>query len=499
MADHLEIERTYAVDPDASLPDLTQLPDVAEVGPTRVDNLDAVYFDTADFGLTRAGVSLRRRTGGTDEGWHLKVPTGAGRHEVRVSLTRARRHPPAELRRQVLAWTLRAPLAPIATIRTRRTRRDLISRDGTALAELADDQVTGTPEGSAGPVVWREWELELVDAGAELLEAADELMAGVGVRPGGVHRKIVRVLGDWASTPPLPEVGPDLPAGRVLLRRLVRQVAELKRCDSQMRRHQDEGVHRARIACRRLRSALATYRPLVDREVTDPLRDEIQWLQRALADARDAVVVRERLRALVDAEPDDAVVGPVGRRLDTTFDDRAREGWTLVDETLSSERYFKLLAALDRLIAEPPWRDKADLPAEEVLPARIRKEWRRMKRRMAGVADADDRDAELHEVRKDAKRLRYAAEAVHPVWGKNAKRLAKAAKKLTSHLGERQDTVMSRPGLLEIAASADAAGESSVTWGVLLVREEERAAELDAELPGLWEKVSRKKLRRWLP
>jgi hypothetical protein len=76
--------------------------------------------------------------------------------------------------------------------------------------------------------------------------------------------------------------------------------------------------------------------------------------------------------------------------------------------------------------------------------------------------------------------------------------LAKAARKLTSHLGERQDTVMSRPGLLEIAADADAAGESSVTWGVLLVREEERAAELDASLPALWKKVSRKKLRRWL-
>ena len=122
----------------------------------------------------------------------------------------------------------------------------------------------------------------------------------------------------------------------------------------------------------------------------------------------------------------------------------------------------------------------------------------RLKWRMASVDDAEDRDAELHEVRKDAKRLRYAAEAVHTVWGKDAKRLAKAAKRLTSHLGELQDTVMSRPDLLRIASTADAAGESSVTWGVLLVREEERAAELDHELPHLWAKVSRKKLRRWL-
>ncbi len=217
MADHVEIERTYAVDPDASLPELTQLPEVATVGPALVDDLDAVYFDTADLALTRAGVSLRRRTGGPDEGWHLKVPADAGRDEIRVSLRRARRLPPAELRRNVVAWTLKAPLEPIATIRTRRTRRDLIAGDGTVLAELADDEVTGTPEGSAAPVVWREWELELVEAGAELLDAADELMAGVGVRPSEVQRKIVRVLGDRApSEVPLPEVGQDLPAGRVL-------------------------------------------------------------------------------------------------------------------------------------------------------------------------------------------------------------------------------------------------------------------------------------------
>jgi CHAD domain-containing protein len=296
----------------------------------------------------------------------------------------------------------------------------------------------------------------------------------------------------------LPVVGKDLPAGRVLERRLVRQTAELKRCDSQMRRHRDEGVHHARVACRRLRSALATFRPLVDREVTDPVRDEIQWLGRALADARDSKVVRERLRKMIDEEPDDAVVGPVLSRLDATFDERARVAWRLVDETLASDRYLALLTALDRLLADPPWTEKAGLPAEEVLPSRVRKEWRRLKRRMAAVEESEERDAELHQVRKDAKRLRYAAEAVHTVWGKDAKRLAKAGKLLTSHLGERQDTVMSRPGLLEIAADADAAGESSVTWGVLLVREEERAAELDATLPDLWKKVSRKKLRRWL-
>ena len=499
MVEQREIERTYAPDSDADLPDLTGLPGVSEVGPPHVDELDAIYFDTADLALTRAGVSLRRRTGGPDEGWHLKIPADQGRDEVRVPLSRALHHPPAQLRRDVVAWAGKAPLVEIATVNTRRTRRNLLAADGTVLAEVADDEVTGTPAGSAGPVVWREWELELVEAEPDLLGAADELMSKSRVGPSEVQRKILHVLGDRAPGPePLPEVGPDLPAGRMLHRRLIRQVTELKVSDSLIRRRRDEGVHRARVACRRLRSALATYRPLVDREVTDPLRDEIKWLGQTLADARDATVVRERLRAMVDAEPNDVVVGPVRTRLDKTFGERSRAGWALVDDTLSSDRYLALLDALDRLIADPPWTDQAGRPAKTVLPARVRKDWRRLKHRMAGVAEAESREAELHEVRKDTKRLRYAAEAVHTVWGKDAKKLAKAAKALTSHLGELQDTVMSRPRLLDIAAEADAAGESSVTWGVLLVREEERAAELEEQLPELWAKVSRKKLRRWL-
>lgn len=495
-----EVERTYAAHPGAPLPDLASLPGVVRVGAAEVDELVAAYFDTADLALTRAGVSLRRRSGGADEGWHLKLPVDGGRDEVRLPLSRAREHPPAELRRAVVAWARKAPLHRIAVVETRRTRCDLVAGDGTVLAEVADDDVTGTPEGSQGPVSWREWEVELVEGPSSLLDAADELMGELGVEPSEVQRKILRVLG--ARVPvaaPLPEVGPDLAAGRVLHLWLHQQVAELHRRDCQVRLGQDEGVHQARVACRRLRSALATYRPLVDREITDELRDEIRWLGRALGDARDAKVVRERLRGLVEDEPPAGVIGPVRSRLDATYDDRARQAWSSVEDVLSSERYLALLERLDRLVADPPWTEKAALPAAEILPRRVRKDWRRLSRRVRGLAQAEDIDRELHQVRKDAKRVRYAAEALVPVFDGDAKRLAKAARKLTSHLGERQDTMLSRPDLREIGRAADAAGESSMTWGLLLGREQQRTAELDRELPDLWRRASRKKLRRWLP
>ena len=116
------------------------------------------------------------------------------------------------------------------------------------------------------------------------------------------------------------------------------------------------------------------------------------------------------------------------------------------------------------------------------------------------MADAEDRDAELHEVRKDAKRLRYAAEAVHTVWGKDAKRLAKAAKKLTSHLGERQDTVMSRPDLLEIARRGRRRrGELGDLGRPARARGGARRRAGRSELPRRCGRRSpAKKLRRWL-
>jgi CHAD domain-containing protein len=314
-----------------------------------------------------------------------------------------------------------------------------------------------------------------------------------------VPRKILHVLGARLGSPrSLPAVGRHKPAGNLLRRRLAEQVEELQRRDSQVRAGSAEGIHQARVACRRMRSALATYRPLVDRAVTDPLRDELQWLGRALADARDAKVVRARLGALVDSESEGLVGRDVRPRLADTYEGRARAAGAEVAEVLDSDRYFALLDALDLLVAEPPFTSRAGKPADEVLRPRVRKDWKRLRRSLAMAEEAEDRDLAMHRARKDAKRFRYAVEALAPVWHKDARRLAKAAKKLTSHLGERQDTVVTRQHLIDIARSAEAAGEGGFTWGRLHAREEALALRLDEDLSGLWGKVSRKKLRAWM-
>ena len=488
MRTHQEIERTYGPDADVELPDLATLPGVARVAEPQVDDLRATYFDTVDLTLVRAGVTLRRRTGGSDEGWHLKVPSGPGRVELQLPLAGDPHRPPPELRDAVLGWTRGSTVVAVATIETRRTTYALVDGDDRVLAELADDEVHGI-RADGETTSWHEWEVELVDGDPDLLEAVDALMKEHGVRPSAIDRKIERALGDRVpERVRLRKPKPGKAAARVVHARLAAQVDALARREVQARRGDPEGVHKARVACRRLRAALATFRPLLDREVTEPLRDEIQWLARSLGDARDAAVVQERLRSLLQSEPRELIAGPVARRLRTTFGAGARPPAVLVDQ-----RYLDLRAALDRLVADPPWTEKADRPAGKVLPQRVGKEWKRLRRTYAALAQTEgstEHDKALHDVRKAAKRLRYAAEAAEPVTGKKMRNLAHAAKRFTSYLGERQDTVASREQLVQLARAALDAGEPTFTYGRLHAREEARARELDAGLEKEWRRLT---------
>lgn len=508
MADHHEIERTFApAAVDAVVPDVLGVAGIAVVGKPRAARLTAEYYDTAAHDLLRAGITLRRRTGGSDAGWHLKVPRGRGRDEVQLPLSRARRMPPQPLRDAVLGSSRGAALVRVATIVTERTMLDLHDADGVRLAELADDVVVGTPlvAGAAlEPVRWREWEVELVEGGVSVLDAIGSELerAGAVLDESGV--KLARVIGAPAPAhAPLPPATKGAPAALVLHAWIAEQVSQIARRDFEIRRGGDglgAGVHKARVACRRLRGSLATYRLLVDREVTDPIREELRWLAHVLGPARDLDVAHERLRGLVDEEPSAMVLGPVRQRINDTYRVRQREARESALESLRSERYFALRERLDRLVAAPPWTDVAGEPAEEVLPKRVRKELRRVEERVAVAqeSDGDGHDEAVHAARRAAKRLRYAAEVLEPVWGSDAKRLAKAAKKFAATLGTRQDAVVTGADLMELAAAAEAVGESGFTYGRLHAREGRVAEEIDAGLAELSAKLSRSKLRRWL-
>ncbi|NEA06535.1 CYTH domain-containing protein, partial [Streptomyces sp. SID10116] len=85
-----EIERKYDVKAGTELPDLTGVTGVAGVVDKGTADLDAVYWDTPDQRLAAASITLRRRTGGHDAGWHLKLPVSLAdgvRDEVHAPLS----------------------------------------------------------------------------------------------------------------------------------------------------------------------------------------------------------------------------------------------------------------------------------------------------------------------------------------------------------------------------------------------------------------------------
>jgi inorganic triphosphatase YgiF len=195
----LETERKYDAGPDFTLPDLSTLPGYTVTEPETF-HLAATYFDTEDLRLIAHKVTLRRRTGGEDDGWHLKLPVRPGtRRERHLPLSAGTDTVPAELQDMVADITEGRPLRPIAQLNTERTIRRLNGPDGKARAEVADDHVTGRrldagDEAARDPLVWHEIEVELMSGPPDVLDAAEAALLAAGARPSASASKLSRVL-----------------------------------------------------------------------------------------------------------------------------------------------------------------------------------------------------------------------------------------------------------------------------------------------------------------
>lgn len=196
----VEVERKYDADASTPLPVWDAIPGVDAVTEGELRELDALYLDTEDRALARSGVALRRRTGGPDEGWHVKGPRqGDGRLELGWPLGEGDAVPEAVA--QVVAQWTDAPLTPLARIENSRTAYLLTGPDG-IVAEFVDDRVRATDLRAGTRREWREWEMELgpagpaADAGRESFFAAVEAaVAAAGGRPPSSGSKLARALG----------------------------------------------------------------------------------------------------------------------------------------------------------------------------------------------------------------------------------------------------------------------------------------------------------------
>jgi len=502
-----ETEWKYEAVPGTRLPPLADLPEVAAATDPAEQKLQAEYFDTDDLRLLHHGITLRRRRGGDDAGWHLKLPAGAGsRDEIRLPLGRSGRRVPAELAALVRVYARGQELRPVALITTRRQLRVLLDDAGSSLAEVVADDVSAQTMGDSAVLSrWHEVEVELTGGSPRLLQAADKRLRRSGLNRAAWPAKLERALAGQLPAADRQEPTPQSTAAEVVLAYAGAQLTALQSLDPMVRRDLPDSVHQMRVAVRRLRSTLKSFRTVLRREDTRHIRAELKWLGSVLGAARDGEVLAGRLRATLAQLPPEVVMGSVQAQVREHFAPIEAAARAAVLAALDSQRYLDLVDGLEQLLAGPPLAGEAGLPAAQALPPAVRRSRRRVHRRLRRARSrpaGPGRDAALHEVRKAAKDARYAAEAalpaVRPAARKRAGQFVGRMKKLQSVLGDHHDAVVARGVVRELGVRAHLAGENAFSFGVLYQLEGNRARGLDERAEHAWKRASGRKYRRWL-
>ncbi|MGW6918315.1 CHAD domain-containing protein [Kitasatospora sp. NPDC054939] len=292
-------------------------------------------------------------------------------------------------------------------------------------------------------------------------------------------------------------VAGDGTVGAALLARLAVQAGVLAGLDDAVRADEPDAVHRMRVACRRLRSALRTYRRLLAGDPGERLVEELRWLGRALGRARDTEVLTERLVARARALPPACAPQRVAAELEAWGREEYRRARPEVVAALDHPRRAALADGLAALLADPPLRKRARRDAVPELARIAAREQRRVGQRVRAALAAPDgpeRDAALHEARKAAKRARYAGETAQPAAGRAAERYTERMVAVQDRLGEHQDAVVAA-GVLH--ARAAAAPGTAFAYGALYGQELAAAEAARLGLPAVWERAARPKLARW--
>ncbi|MER6299735.1 CYTH and CHAD domain-containing protein [Kitasatospora sp. NPDC001539] len=508
---HVETERKYD---GAALPRLDRLPGVAAVRDAAPQDLDAVYYDTADLRLLRRHITVRRRGGGEDAGWHLKLPrTGDEREEVRLPAPPGGGEVPAELVRLVAAFTRGAALVPVAHLRTHRRRVLLRDEREEVLAQVTEDRVAaqalGVDGGSTTEVGgWTEFEVELDHGTPELLDRVEAVFTDAGLARSPWPSKLARALDGTraAGAGSAPRVAAQAPgsAGALVMDGFRAQLEALLALDAAVRLGRADSVHQMRITARRLRSLLKAHRRLFRRGSTEAPAAELRRLGRLLGRARDQEVLGETLVDQLDAVPARLRRGALRGRLTERYAQGYRTAWRQVVAELDGARYYALLERLDAFAADPPLRRRragrdARRYAREVLRREQRRTLKRLDRAL-GLEPGPRRDLALHGARKAAKRARYTADhAQSQVPRRSAKRAARFAgrmKDLHKVLGAHQDSVVARQELIALEGREAGAEQDAFAYGVLHERQRHAAEAAQRRLPELRRRAGRRKLTR---
>ena len=459
---------------------------------------DTTYYDTDDLRLARWGASLRHRPG---EGWTVKLPAERDAPFLvrpEIVFDGNGRLPPSAAVELVRGFVRDEALRVRVRMTTIRRRTGLHDSGGRLIGGVVDDAVSVLDDGSA-PASFRELEVEIGDEMTPtLLDALVERLRQAGAGSPDQTAKYIRALAAHAPLAPeipVPDLAGDASAGDVVRRAIALSVIRLILNDPVVRLDLDpEGVHQARVATRRLRSDLRTFRTLVEPEFASTVRAELGWLASILGEVRDGDVLLERIRGHIAELSDDEQAGAAA--VLATLEADRNDAHARLLETLRSERYVALLDLLVGAANAPALLETADAPAVDAVPELVRRPWHALAKRVKALGEHPS-DGALHEIRIRTKRVRYAAEAVTPIVGKPARSFARAAAGLQEVLGDVNDAVVAARWLADWQARGHAARDIAAAEA-LAASERASTAQLRAGWRTAWEKLAVPELRTWM-
>jgi len=458
---------TYRAPAAAGAPNLAGIDGVRSTVESEGEVLEVERYDTPDLRLATSGIVLAVHRSGDEAHWRLDLPDAVEGEHLRVpaatpDVQGVDPELPAELRELVQGTLRGAPVGPVGRIRRVRTRASLRGGNHREIAEIVRDEVQLATFG--GETTLENWSETTVTTARQALAAAlDERMAQVGAvrAESTAERELSMLLRIDAAPAPERHRGRKGSAGAALLGYLGKHADRLAAADVGARRDEDDAVHQMRVAARRIRSALKAHGGLVEGPRPTALAEELRWLGRALASARDLEVQEERITRALEALPDELVLGPVQAQVTRHFARAGAEARAATLAALDSDRYTALRGALERFLQEPPLTRAAR--SKKGLKAGVDKAEKRFESRLEAARQAlltkDDADTAIHSARKAGKRARYAVELTG--------RKPKALKERTRALGEHQDTVVGREVLRALGASAHSDGGNGFTFGLL--------------------------------
>jgi hypothetical protein len=477
---HLEIERTYDLPDGAALPDLIGVGGVVRLDPQEPFELDATYWDTERYDLVASRVTVRRRTGGPDAGWHIKrAASETVRHEQHFALTEDPDAVPDAVLGALFTERRGRGLQPIVRIATTRTVTRLLAASGEQIAELADDHVAATRlDASApdAPRTWREVEVELTGVAEhdadDLIRLLDERFAAIGAGPAAVSSKLARGLAG-APAPRLQTAGkPEKKtAARPITKHLKRLRAALHVRESRLRAGDIDDLRGLAATTVGIASILTVYRPAFPAGAAwDAAVEASGVLAEAAARAASADYLVEHLHVaatpaqdeLVDAMTRERILAATRERRDTAVRDVVR--------LVGTEPYVVLLDALDDAVERPApsaWAVRTPKKVAQDVVAEWKPRVRDAVRAAVGDDPSDeaaDRAATEH-AWTEAMRLRLAMDVLgddaypHALW----RRVTAASNVLT----DRTQSLHALEELRRVAGLARRGDEDTFAYGVL--------------------------------